>query len=916
MQGLTARAKQTGEGLRKVDVHHHIIPDFYHELLASINLSAGIPMPAWSPEAILELMDSLHIDTAILSLSAPGVMTAGGRDDVRGLVRGWNDYAFALRATHPQRFGFFAALPGLMDQEGVMTEIQYAFENLKADGATLFTSYNGKYLGAKEFELIWATLKKHHAVVHVHPVQTASHRLPSRDYPYSQRISPRRVEAPVFGLQDYPVTAGGTLPYVAEWLAVLSSALFSTLLDDNAPRDDQITTDLKLFYFDLALGSSTHVLDLLLNWAPHDRILYGSDFPFATQEACHFDSSLQNYNMSNQNWKVRKQGYEDAAKTFETTPDESDPAFRPFLFDSSLWKGAVADSNVAAQQDGIYALCAFLKYGGPQACTKSRNVTVIPIVEKGLSSTRAATKQSALEALLLYVELDKSDPIIDDLLQCLNNKQPKIISATLAALTAIFHAYGIKIVDPKPVLKALPKVFGHADKNVRAEAQNLAVELYRWLREAMKTLFWGELKPVQQQDLEKLFEAVKQEPSPRQERLLRSQQAAEAASSGAQQDGDAEAEAEDDQPAEIDAFDLAEPVDVLGKVPADFHESMASTKWKDRKDALDALFAAVNTDRIKDGSFDEIVAALAKSMKDTNIAVVTVAANCIECIAKGLRHGFAKYRSRIMPPIMERLKEKKQSVADALGAALDAVFASTGLSECLEDILEFLKHKNPQVKSETLKFLIRCLRTTREAPSKHEVKLIAEAATKLLTESVEATRSGGAEVLGTLMKIMGERAMGLYMEGLDDIRKTKIKEFCDAAEVKAKDKPKPVAPPPKAAPTGQKRTATKKPALGAKKPATPAATPQEETAPPPKAPTSKGIPSKLSAPKALVPPQKTGLQAPKKTPSSGIAAPPSLASPRRNITPQSADEDSAPIPSKLGRGGLAGRPLARPAPHA
>ncbi|KAL8829574.1 MAG: hypothetical protein Q9170_006103 [Blastenia crenularia] len=549
---------------------------------------------------------------------------------------------------------------------------------------------------------------------------------------------------------------------------------------------------------------------------------------------------------THKNWKVRKQGYEDAAKTFETTPDESDPAFRPFLLDSGLWKGAVADSNVAAQQDGINALCAFLKFGGQQACTRSRNATVAPIVEKGLSSTRAATKQSALEALLLYIELDKSDPIIDDLLPSLNNKQPKIIAATLAALTSIFHAYGIKIVDPKPVLKALPKVFGHADKNVRAEAQNLAVELYRWLREATKTLFWGELKPVQQQDLEKLFETVKQEPSPKQERLLRSQQAVQAASSNAQQDEEAEADVEDDQPAEIDAFDLAEPVDVLSKVPADFQEHMASSKWKDRKDALDALYAVANTDRIKDGQYDEIIAALAKSMKDANIAVVTVAANCVECLAKGLRHGFAKYRGRIMPAIMERLKEKKLSVADALGAALDAVFTSTGLSECLEDILEFLKHKNPQVKSETLKFLIRCLKTTREAPSKPEVKSIAEAATKLLTESVEATRAAGAETLGTLMKIMGERAMGPYMEGLDDIRKTKIKEYSDAAEVKAKDKPKPVAPPPKAAPSGQRKPHTKKPIFGAKKPAPAAAPPPEEPAPPPppKAPAAKSIPSK------------------------------------------------------------------------
>ena len=69
-------------------------------------------------------------------------------------------------------------------------------------------------------------------------------------------------------------------------------------------------------------------------------------------------------------WKVRKAAYEDAAKQFEATPDEHAPVFRPFLLDTGLWKGAVADSNVAAQQDGIAALCAFLKYGGKEHATR------------------------------------------------------------------------------------------------------------------------------------------------------------------------------------------------------------------------------------------------------------------------------------------------------------------------------------------------------------------------------------------------------------------------------------------------------------------------------------------------------------------------------------------------------------------
>lgn len=545
---------------------------------------------------------------------------------------------------------------------------------------------------------------------------------------------------------------------------------------------------------------------------------------------------------------------------------------------------------------------------------RTRGYTVSAIVEKGLPSTRPAAKTSALEALLLCVEFDKADPVIEEIVPTLSHKVPKVIAAALVGLKAIYHNFGCKIVDPKPVLKALPKVFGHADKNVRAEAQNLTVELYRWLKEAIKPLFWGELKPVQQQDLDKLFENVKQEPAPKQERFTKAQQDAMAAASAAPDDDEGEGEggeedAEEDG-GEIHAFDLAEPVDVLSKIPKDFHDNLSSSKWKDRKEALDALYSIINVPRIKDGQFDDIVRALAKCMKDANIAVVTVAAHCIDLLAKGLKSSFGKHRATIMAPIMERLKEKKQSIADALGQALDSVFASTNLSECLEEILEYLKHKNPQVKQETVKFLVRCLRTTRDVPSKPEQKMIAEAGTKLLTDSSEVNRAGGAEALGTLMKIIGERAMNPFMDGLDDIRKTKIKEYFETAEVKAKERPKPIVGPPKTAGPAGKRPVAKKSALGAKKPAPAAAAPPpEEPAPAPK-------------PAAKAPARPGGVPKPGALPTPGsglkkrLAGPGATASPQRRVASPPQDEQPPPpaVP-KFGLGrGLAGRPIAKPSP--
>ncbi|KAI5789046.1 armadillo-type protein [Geopyxis carbonaria] len=600
-------------------------------------------------------------------------------------------------------------------------------------------------------------------------------------------------------------------------------------------------------------------------------------------------------------WKVRKGAYEEAAKQFESSPDESDACFTPWMMDPGLWDKAVKDSNVAAQQEGVAAYCAFLQYGGQSACLRTRGHCVGSLVEKCLSSTRAATKGKATEALLLLVELDTAAPVMEQLIPYLSHKMAKIVAVTATAITNIYAQFGAKTVDPKPVLKVFPKVFGHADKNVRAESTKLAIELYKWLKEAMKPIFFDELKPAQQKELEEAFEKVKDE-SPKPERLLRSQQAALAAAEAAGTAADAEAE---EEPEQLDVFDLAEPIDINSKLPADFEDHVASTKWKERKEALDALFIVLNVPRIKDGQYDHIIRPLAKCMKDANVAVVTVAANCIEAFANGMRKSFAKYKGIVLGPVLERLKEKKQGVIDALTKALDAVFVATGLTDMLEEITEFSKNKNPNVKLETIRFLVRCLRNTRDFPTKMEQKQIADTSGKLLTESSAPIRDSAAEAMGTLMKILGERAMNPYLEGLDDIRKTKIKEYFETAEVKAKEKPKPPPPAPVAAKGPPKKVLGKGLKAPGKKLAPAGSSASGAGGAPPT--------SKLAGPKG-------GLKLQKKVlaPGGGNAAP--VASPKRALPPKAqspVDDEPAPPPARSGLGrGLAGRPLSKEPPMA
>jgi cytoskeleton-associated protein 5 len=186
-----------------------------------------------------------------------------------------------------------------------------------------------------------------------------------------------------------------------------------------------------------------------------------------------------------------------------------------------------------------------------------------------------------------------------------------------------------------------------------------------------------------------LNESFAGEEKPTQTRLTRAQQReralkeAEASLEGTiKENGEGgEARAGDVPDEEAEPMDFSDPVSILDKLPPDFYDMLASTKWKERKElALEPLLEILKkSPKIVDANYDELVRALAGRMSDANIVCVIAAANCIECIAKALKTAFSRYKPMTVPPILERCKEKKQSVTDALAAALDAAAASVSV---------------------------------------------------------------------------------------------------------------------------------------------------------------------------------------------------------------------------------------------
>lgn len=116
------------------------------------------------------------------------------------------------------------------------------------------------------------------------------------------------------------------------------------------------------------------------------------------------------------------------------------------------------------------------------------------------------------------------------------------------------------------------------------------------------------------------------------------------------------------------------------------------------------------------------------------------------------------------------------------------------------------------MKEGSLKFLVRCLSTSPAPIQSGQIKPLSEQLATLLEDPFEGARNEAATAFGTLMRMVGERPLNAIMDGLPDVRKSKVKEAHEKATVKTKTgapgPQKPSGPPSAKGP--QKKPASKK----------------------------------------------------------------------------------------------------------
>ncbi len=243
-------------------------------------------------------MDSMNIKKSIISISSPGTHLVAGDDKIgQKTTRDANEYMASLCKQHPDRFGFFAALPN-PDIQGSLDEIDYALDTLGAVGFGLVTNLHGMYLGDPKLAPVYEKLNTKKAVIFIHP--TNCHLAPIDG-------STPQIVAPLAGIP----------PGMLEYLFETTRTVTSLLLSGTAARNPDIKFIIphcgatlsvvleriagfaksakvpgaltsaemkaifkKQFYFDLAGFPFPDQLPAMMNITSPDRLLYGTDYPY------------------------------------------------------------------------------------------------------------------------------------------------------------------------------------------------------------------------------------------------------------------------------------------------------------------------------------------------------------------------------------------------------------------------------------------------------------------------------------------------------------------------------------------------------------------------------------------------------------------------------------------------------------
>lgn len=276
------------------DYHAHCIPASYRELVSShgMLLDEGFPLPEWSLESHLKLMNQAGISTSVLTLPAPHPYF-GDQAECNTWCRRLNEELSTLvrcsvTSDGGRPFVFAAVLP-LPDVESAIAEAAYALDTLGAVGVKLATNVYGQYLGDSVLDPLMQFLSDRHALVILHPHKPCPvNEAVMRQTPLAMQEYLSETTRTVCNMISRNVLARYpnmrvVVPHAGAYLPIAlprMRSLYAVMQRNGLVGEIDFEKNISSLWFDLAGAPSESTVEALLTLTTPERLLYGTDYPY------------------------------------------------------------------------------------------------------------------------------------------------------------------------------------------------------------------------------------------------------------------------------------------------------------------------------------------------------------------------------------------------------------------------------------------------------------------------------------------------------------------------------------------------------------------------------------------------------------------------------------------------------------
>ena len=273
----------------RIDIHHHFFSPTWVKRVEKANAIQPVlgfdHFKNWTIDRDIEAMDRGNVEKAYLSVTQPGVWF-GDVKETTYLARELNEFGAGMQQQKKGRYGLFAVLP-LPDMDATLREIEYALDVLKADGVSLLSSYDNKWLGDPSFMPMWKELNRRKAVVYIHATAPGccAWNFQPGILPTIVELSSDLARAMVSVIHNGVAKATPDVRYIwshgggSIWAQRFLVGETVESLAREAPADSRLH-HFRRFYYDTAAAAAAVHMGILKMIVPNSQILFGSDYPW------------------------------------------------------------------------------------------------------------------------------------------------------------------------------------------------------------------------------------------------------------------------------------------------------------------------------------------------------------------------------------------------------------------------------------------------------------------------------------------------------------------------------------------------------------------------------------------------------------------------------------------------------------